>query len=37
VLNLKYKRIMGWLNVIGEILEIIGDALDDGKMNGSNR
>lgn len=28
---------MGWLNIIGEILEIIGDALDDGKMNGSNR
>lgn len=28
---------MGWLNVIGEILEVIGDAIDDGKINGSNR
>lgn len=28
---------MGWLNVIGVILEVIGDALDDGKMNGSNK
>lgn len=28
---------MGWLNVIAEILDIVGDIIDDGKMNGSNR